>query len=123
MNPQSSLTMAENKETREPYKKSGAISLLLTVLTIWLMRHFYVGFQAADDMSYTTGSLGWITSFPYVGTTHWALRHTITIPAAISIRAFGFHEYSVSLTNSIYFIPCFKRPVYCAPPGNSLCRH
>jgi len=69
----------------------------------FLMWVFYVGFQAADDKSYLNGALGWVFSFPFVGDDHWALRHPMTIPAAISIKLFGLNEFGVSLPNMIYF--------------------
>lgn len=65
---------------------------------------FHVGFQASDDASYLSGALGWLEHFPYVGDSHWTLRHTIVIPAALAIKFFGLNERAVSLTNVLYFI-------------------
>lgn len=75
----------------------------LLLLAFCLMWAFYVGFQAADDKSYLNGALGWVNSFPFVGKDHWALRHPMTIPAAISVKFFGLNEFAVSLPNIIYF--------------------
>jgi 4-amino-4-deoxy-L-arabinose transferase-like glycosyltransferase len=75
----------------------------LLVFAFLLMWAYYVGFQAADDKSYLNGALGWVNSFPFVGKDHWALRHPMTIPAAISIKFFGLNEFGVSLPNIIYF--------------------
>ncbi|WP_206668725.1 ArnT family glycosyltransferase [Lacisediminimonas profundi] len=71
---------------------------------IAMMARFHVGFQGGDDKSYLTGAIGWLQGFPYVGDNHWALRHTITIPTALSVKLFGLNEVSVGLSNSIYFL-------------------
>jgi hypothetical protein len=63
----------------------------------------HVGFQASDDASYLTGALGWLAKFPYVGESHWTLRHTITIPTALAIGLLGLNEFAVSLSNVLYF--------------------
>lgn len=80
------------------------VFILLLLAMPLLMVELYVGFQAGDDKSYLAGALGWANSFPYVGTDHWTLRRTITIPTAAFLKLFGFHEFAVSLTNSLYFI-------------------
>src|SRR3954447_25993384 len=82
---------------------AGLAFSVLILLTLTLMHTFYVGFQAGDDKSYLTGALGWLQSFPYVGENHWTLRHTITIPTALSIKLFGLNEFAVSLSNALYF--------------------
>jgi len=76
----------------------------LTILTLALLAAFHVGFQASDDASYLAGALGWLERFPYVGSSHWALRHTITLPTALAIRLFGLNETAVSLTNVAYYL-------------------
>ena len=65
---------------------------------------FHVGFQASDDASYLAGALGWLERFPYVGNSHWTLRHTITLPTALFIRLFGLNETAVSLSNILYYV-------------------
>ncbi|RPH53506.1 MAG: hypothetical protein EHM89_19960 [Acidobacteria bacterium] len=76
---------------------------ILCVLTLALLVLFHVGFQASDDAVYLTGALGWIEHFPYVGESHWTLRHTITIPTAVFVLLLGLNETAVSLTNILYF--------------------
>jgi len=68
-----------------------------------LLSAFHVGFQASDDSNYLVGALGWLDSFPYVGNSHWTLRHTITLPTAAFIRLFGMNGFAVSLSNMLYF--------------------
>lgn len=76
----------------------------LTLLTLGLLAAFHVGFQASDDASYLAGALGWLEHFPYVGNSHWTLRHTITLPTALAIRLFGLNEAAVSLANIAYYL-------------------
>src|SRR5262245_42086043 len=73
-------------------------------LAIALLMIFHSGFIATDDASYLTGALGWLQHFPYVGDSHWTLRHTITIPTALSVAAFGLNELAVTLPNVLYFL-------------------
>ena len=77
---------------------------LVCALSAWLLASFYVGFQASDDANYLIGALGWNSAFPYVGDSHWTLRHSITIPTALFVRAFGLNEVATSLTGVAYFI-------------------
>jgi 4-amino-4-deoxy-L-arabinose transferase-like glycosyltransferase len=81
-----------------------AAATLLAVAALLLLAAFHVGFQASDDASYLAGALGWLESFPYVGTSHWTLRHTITLPTALLISVFGLNELAVSLSNVLYFM-------------------
>ena len=79
-------------------------AVILGVLTLLLLACFHVGFQASDDASYLDGALGWIERFPYVGDTHWTLRHTITLPTALFVLLLGLNETAVSLSNILYFL-------------------
>src|SRR5262245_10748948 len=73
-------------------------------LAIALLMIFHSGFIATDDASYLVGALGWLQHFPYVGESHWTLRHTITIPTALSVAALGLNELAVVLPNVLYFL-------------------
>lgn len=81
-----------------------ALALLLGAATLLLVRMFHVGFQASDDASYLSGALGWLQGFPYVGDSHWTLRHTITLPTAAFVGLFGLNERAVSMTNVLYYV-------------------
>jgi 4-amino-4-deoxy-L-arabinose transferase-like glycosyltransferase len=81
----------------------GALAAILLVAAL-LLPFFHVGFQASDDAGYLGGALGWLERFPYVGYSHWTLRHTITLPVAASVGLFGLSEFSVSLPNIVYFL-------------------
>lgn len=87
--------------------RSGAIVptvVALVAVALICTATFHVGFQASDDASYLSGALGWLEHFPYVGDSHWTLRHTIVIPAALAIKFFGLNERAVSLIDVLYFI-------------------
>lgn len=80
-----------------------AAVLGFSALGVSLLTAFHVGFQASDDINYLVGALGWLESFPYVGNSHWTLRHTITLPTAAFIRLFGMNGFAASLSNMLYF--------------------
>lgn len=77
----------------------GSLALLLALMQ-W---RFFVGFQASDDANYLRGAMGWLAHVPYVGDTHWTLRHTLTLPAALSVSTLGLSLFSISLTTLVYF--------------------
>lgn len=79
-----------------------AVALVAVGLPL-LISVFYVGFQASDDIHYLNGALAWTDHFPYVGTSHWTLRHTITLPTALALRWFGLNEGAAGLTGVLYF--------------------
>lgn len=75
----------------------------LAVLLALLQWRFFVGFQASDDANYLRGAMGWLDHVPYVGDTHWTLRHTLTLPAALSVSSLGLSLFSLGLTTLVYF--------------------
>lgn len=76
---------------------------LLAVGLMALQWRFFVGFQASDDANYLQGALGWLEHSPYVGNSHWTLRHTLTLPTALAISMLGLNIFSVSLPTLLYF--------------------
>jgi 4-amino-4-deoxy-L-arabinose transferase-like glycosyltransferase len=69
------------------------------------MLHFgWVGFIGSDDALYVEGARSWLHSFPYLGDTHWALRHTFVIPVALAFRMFGESEASLTLVSLFYYL-------------------
>jgi 4-amino-4-deoxy-L-arabinose transferase-like glycosyltransferase len=54
-----------------------------------LVSVFWVGFLGSDDSLYWAGASGWLAHFPYVGTSHWTLRHTLVVPIALARLVFG----------------------------------
>jgi hypothetical protein len=87
----------------KPNTNVAALILSLVVASLMVVwRH--VGFQASDDADYLSGGLGWLAHFPYVGNSHWSLRHTITLPIAGSVSVLGLSEFSAVLPTAAYFI-------------------
>lgn len=44
----------------------------------------------------------WRDSPPYLGDTHWALRHIFVLPMAASFKLFGANEFTATLPNIVY---------------------
>jgi 4-amino-4-deoxy-L-arabinose transferase-like glycosyltransferase len=63
---------------------------------------FWVGYLGSDDTTYWEGAVGWTTHFPYVGGSHWALRHTLVLPLAVSRLIFGDGLLALSLPSLLY---------------------
>lgn len=80
--------------------------LNLTVIILLLfveLSYGWIGFTASDDVMYTGAAEKWITSFPFLGENHWALRHPLVLSIALSYFIFGINEYALVLTTSFYF--------------------
>jgi len=72
------------------------LALLGFPLSLWL---FWVGFLGSDDAIYWADSSAWLAHFPYVGNTHWSLRHTLVLPIVLARLVFG--DTMLALT-----VPC-----------------
>ena len=68
--------------------------ILLLLFGVAVMAFGWVGYYGADDMFYISGAVGWIEDFPFVGSYHWELRHTIVVPVGLSIAILGFNEFA-----------------------------
>ena len=77
--------------------------LLAAVLVLAAVTLGWTGYYGSDDMSYAAGGLGWLDHFPYVGNSHWTLRHTIVVPMAILFGIFGVSELTLVLSVTLYF--------------------
>jgi 4-amino-4-deoxy-L-arabinose transferase-like glycosyltransferase len=62
----------------------GAIAAFLIVVGV-----FWTGPLGSDDSLYWDASSGWLRHFPYLGKSHWGLRHTLVIPLALTRLALG----------------------------------
>ena len=63
----------------------------------------WVGYDGADDRSYALGAEAWLRHFPAVGADHWATRHTVVLPVALSLALFGRHEFALAIPSVLYF--------------------
>jgi len=77
---------------------------IISVAAVAIWRLFFVGFIASDDGNYFAAAHGWLDHFPYVGVWWWDLRHTLTLPMALSMRLFGESEVTLALPDLAYFI-------------------
>lgn len=77
---------------------------LVLLLGALMMGLAWVGYVGSDDHSYARGAIGWLHEFPYVGTDHWTLRHTVVIPIAISLALIGPQELSLALPSAALFL-------------------
>ena len=68
--------------------------ILLLLFGVAAMAFGWVGYIGSDDMTYIGAAVGWIEDFPFVGSSHWDLRHTIVIPIGFSIAILGFNEFA-----------------------------
>ena len=84
------------------------------VLAALVMTWRYVGFQSSDDASYLEAGLRWIDHFPYVGDSHWSLRHPVALPIAAAVTLFGVREIAVSLPAILYFVGTFAVNIFFA---------
>ncbi|WP_425090226.1 ArnT family glycosyltransferase [Tropicimonas sp. S265A] len=55
-----------------------------------------------DGVRYAEAAFAWNDDFPYLGDTHWALRHPLVMPMAASLGAFGPSTFALMLPNLIY---------------------
>ncbi len=67
-----------------------------------LLKVFWVGFLGSDDSVYWAGASGWMGHFPFVGTTHHTLRHTIVLPLALVRSLLGDKLYVLFLPSLAY---------------------
>jgi 4-amino-4-deoxy-L-arabinose transferase-like glycosyltransferase len=79
------------------------LTIAIAALAAILLATFWVGFIASDDIFYIQGARGWIDGFPFVGKSHWELRHTITLPLAALIKTFGLHEWVLGIPTVVAF--------------------
>lgn len=84
-----------------PLRYAPALLVALVFLMLWFG---WVGYIASDDSFYAQGAQGWLASFPYIGDTHWSLRHPFVVPVALSFGIFGINEYSLVLVTTLYYL-------------------
>src|SRR5580704_15828454 len=86
-------------------RAAGGTALLLVatvVAFLVVVSVFWVGFLGSDDTLYWAGAGGWLAHVPYLGNTHWALRHTLVIPMAITRGLLGDGLPALLLPSLLY---------------------
>lgn len=77
--------------------------LIILAVAILTLSISWIGWLDSDDKNHLVGAYGWLEHFPYLATTHAALRHTIAIPVGMSFRALGISELSLIIPNLIQY--------------------
>ena len=81
------------------------LDLFVTAATcIVMLTYSWVGYLGSDDLRYNSAATNWIKAFPFVGDTHWALRHTLVLPLSLSFLLFGVSEFSLILPSILYYM-------------------
>jgi hypothetical protein len=75
------------------------LGLAIFLAVIWL---FWIGFLGSDDSLYWTAAGGWLLHVPFIGDSHWSLRHTLDIPLALARLAFGNAMTAMVLPTLLY---------------------
>ena len=98
--------MQEN--TKKHFNRHYLFLLLVIVLSIIglvVVATSWIGFRNYIDGVFTIrGALLWLDEFPYLGTTHWELRHPFVLSVASSIFIFGTNELSILAPNIIAYL-------------------
>ncbi len=76
-----------------------AAALVVAIFAIW---QTFVGYIDSDDVAYAQAASGWVAHVPYLGGSHWGLRHTIVLPMALGFRIFGENEATLVLPSLLY---------------------
>jgi len=71
-------------------------------LYLLLLRLFWVGFLGSDDSLYWHAAGGWLRHFPFVGDSHWALRHPLVLPIALCRWVLGDTQFALVLPTVLY---------------------
>lgn len=89
------------------FRSPDQVPLALAGALLWIagfVTFFGVGYQGSDDSSYMHGAIGWLTSFPYIGESHWTLRHPITMPMAGVFAFLGVSEGALKVAASAFLV-------------------
>jgi len=63
---------------------------------------FIRGVGPADAEHYIAAALVWKENGPFLGDTHWALRHLFVLPMAAAFALFGPSEFTAAIPNILY---------------------
>src|SRR2546421_9525283 len=62
------------------------------------------GFSDWDDHSYVEAADGWLAHAPFIGTTHWHLRHPLVLAIAASFWLFGRSEAALMVPTILCYL-------------------
>ena len=101
------LTLSRSPEigsNSSSLKQTTSLIVAISLVFLTLVSMFWVGFLGSDDSLYWQGAGGWLHRFPYIGDSHWTLRHTLVIPMAVTRRLFGDGMTAMVLPIILYSI-------------------
>lgn len=76
------------------------LTVSVVLATVGLLALTWIGYRGyADDILTIRGAQMWLDSFPYLGQTHWELRHPYVWGVASGIGVLGISEFSVIAVN------------------------
>lgn len=80
----------------------------------------YTGFLQADDLAYATAAGRWLTEPPYLGHSHWEMRHPIVLPLAMVFGLAGRSEATLAAPMLAYaallLALCWRATAWAAGP-------
>jgi 4-amino-4-deoxy-L-arabinose transferase-like glycosyltransferase len=83
--------------------------LVILGLSALILADFWNGYMGEwDDDFYIRAILGWMSEPPYVGSTHWELRHPYVLSLVASVSLLGMNETALVLPSiaSLYVLLC-----------------
>ncbi len=84
----------------------GLLWVMVLVAVVGSFALAFIGYQGwlLDDWHYIKGAEGWLDQVPYLGSTHWELRHPIVVPMAIALSLVGTREAAVVGVAGLYYL-------------------
>lgn len=81
---------------------TAAVCALVAIFLVSVASYWHGFGPAGDAERYVDAALAWAEQGPYLGETHWALRHLYVLPMAAFYRLFGPSEFATTLPNILY---------------------
>ncbi len=82
--------------------RSGFAAFAISAVFLAVIALFWNGVGPADAENYIAAALDWKESGPFLGDSHWALRHLFVLPMAGVFVLFGPGEFAVTVPNILY---------------------
>jgi 4-amino-4-deoxy-L-arabinose transferase-like glycosyltransferase len=103
-----STLLAPSQLAAHPAQRARVVILLAAAAAVFLalVATFWVGVLGSDDSIYWDGASGWLAHLPYVGQSHWTLRHPLVIPIALARRLLGDGPAALVVPTLLYAIGC-----------------
>ncbi len=86
-----------------PWLTRAVATALACLFLLFVIRFAWTGYVESDDAYYAAAAHAWAFHFPYLGDSHWSLRHAIVLPMALMFRLFGEHEWTLETPMLLYY--------------------